>query len=78
MRKLSVNESSRIKNTVGKNIAEIRKQKGMTQENLANKLDLDRVSVAYMETGQRLPRITTLYVIAQTLGVDIRNFLDGV
>ena len=55
----------------GKRIAEIRKRRGLTQEELAYKLDISRLSVAFLETGRRWPRLTTLKRIAKALDIDL-------
>ena len=55
----------------GRRLAEVRKQKGLTQQQLAEKLDISLVSIGYIETGKRWPRLVTLYRIATALKVNI-------
>lgn len=77
MRKLSVNESNRLRKTIGSNIAKARNKKGLTQEQLADMLDTDRVTVAYAEIGKRTPKVSTLYQMAKALDVKASSFLSG-
>ena len=76
-RKLSVNEDKFVR-SVGRNVADARKTRGLTQEDVAEKADLDRVTIAYIETGKRTPKLTTLYQISKVLKVDVQSFFDGV
>lgn len=47
----------------------------MTQEQLANKLDIDPVTVSRFERGVALPSLLRLCHIAQTLGVTTSHLL---
>lgn len=58
---------------LGRRIAELRRQHGFTQEALAAKTGLDRVAIAYIETGKRTPRASSLYKIAVGLDIDINE-----
>jgi transcriptional regulator with XRE-family HTH domain len=62
---------------LGKRVAEVRKSKGVTQEQLAALTGLDRVAIAYIETGKRMPRVTSIYKIAVGLGVDVSELFRG-
>lgn len=62
----------------GKNVARVRKEKGLTQEQLAESLDVSVVTIAYIETGKRWVRIGTLSKIASKLNVDISILFVGV
>jgi transcriptional regulator with XRE-family HTH domain len=55
----------------GKQVASIRKSRGFTQQTLADKLDMHITSIGLIETGQRWPRLATLYKIADILGVNV-------
>jgi transcriptional regulator with XRE-family HTH domain len=61
----------------GRRLAEVRKSKGMTQQRLAEKLDISLVSVGYIETGKRWPRLGTLHRIADCLGVPLSELFKG-
>lgn len=47
----------------------------MTQERLAERADLDRVTVVRIETGVSSPRLDHLFLIADALGVPLRNLI---
>lgn len=51
-------------------LQELRKEKGFSQQQLANKLFVDRTSVANWETGRRIPDALTITQICRCLGVD--------
>ena len=61
----------------GKRVAEVRRAKGLTQQQLAEKLDISLVSIGYIETGKRWPRLATLHRIADCLGVPLEQFFKG-
>ena len=61
----------------GKRLADVRKSKGITQEALAEELDISAVSVTYLETGRRWPRLLTLHRIAEALDVKVEEFFRG-
>ncbi len=53
----------------GKVIREMRLDAGLTQEQLGLEAGLRRTFVSLLELGQQLPSLTTLFKIAQALGV---------
>jgi transcriptional regulator with XRE-family HTH domain len=57
--------------SLAKRIASLRKQKGLTQEKLADAADIDRVALANIETGKRRPTVTTIYRLSHALGVNV-------
>lgn len=69
-------ESKQLK-AFGKRLSEVRRAKGLTQQELAEKLDISLVSIGYIETGKRWPRLTTLHRIADALGVPLEQFFKG-
>lgn len=58
-------------NTIGASIAKLRKEKGMTQEELAGIIGVSAQSVSKWETGTTMPDIMLLPVIASTFEVSI-------
>ena len=58
-----------MRKLVGENTARIRKEKGLTQEALAEKSGLSQQYISGLENGQRNPTIVTLYELATALGV---------
>ena len=64
-------------NKLSRRIADVRKQKGFTQERLAEEADLDRVALANIETGRRRPTVTTLYKLAKAMNIDVVDLFKG-
>ena len=61
---------------VGKNISELRKKKGLTQQELGNKLFVTDKAVSKWERGLSLPDISILEKLADILDTDIYNILQ--
>ena len=55
------------------NIKHIRIEKGMNQEQLAEKLEVDRSAVAKWETGEAMPRAEKIPKIAEALNCRIED-----
>lgn len=58
-------------------IAELRKEKGLTQKELAEKLFISDKAVSKWETGQSMPDITLLRPLSEILGVTTTELLEG-
>lgn len=56
---------------------ELRKEKGLTQEQLAEQFGVSRRSVSRWETGSSLPDIELFVEMADYYEVDLRELLDG-
>ena len=61
----------------GKRVAELRRECGLTQEQLAEKVGLTVRTIASIEQGVRWARITTLHKIAKGLDVETSELLKG-
>lgn len=62
-----------FRSRLGKRLQDLRKQKGLSQEELAAKIGLDRVSVGYIEQGIRTPKLRTLFTMAAALEVSLED-----
>ncbi|HWB68967.1 MAG TPA: helix-turn-helix transcriptional regulator [Solirubrobacterales bacterium] len=62
----------------GENLARLRREAGLTQEELAARAAVHRTQVGLLETGQRQPRIDTLVKLAGALSVDSCALLEGI
>jgi transcriptional regulator with XRE-family HTH domain len=60
-------------NLVGTNIRRYRKRAGLSQEALAEKLDLSLNFIGQVERGSRAPSFSSLGRIAQVLKVDVQD-----
>lgn len=65
-----------IKYLVGIRIKQLRKNKGFTQEKLAEEALLDRTYIASVERGKRNISIVNIEKISQALGVSLKEFFD--
>lgn len=65
------------KNITGRLIAELRKQKGFTQKELAEKLMVTDKAISRWETGKGLPDTSLLKPLGDVLGVSITELLSG-
>lgn len=54
---------------LGHNIRELRKAHGLTQEDLADRLEIHRVSLARIERGRRMPDWAFVCKLAEVFGV---------
>jgi len=54
---------------LGKNIKKYRREKGMSQETLAEKINLSVNYIGMLERSEKLPSLTTLIKIANALDV---------
>lgn len=64
---------------LGARIAQLRKEQGITQVQLAETLDVSQQTITAYETGRRRIQVSTLPVIAQALGVTVEALVadDG-
>lgn len=61
----------------GKLIAELRKKQGLTQQQLANKLNLSNKTISKWESGNGSPDISNLPLLAEALGISVDELLRG-
>ncbi len=61
---------------IGQKIAEIRKSKGLTQEDLAGLTELDRSYISEIENGHKNLSVMSLLKISTALKVKPSKFLD--
>jgi transcriptional regulator with XRE-family HTH domain len=59
----------KFRQNFGHRVAVIRKEQGMTQEQLARAMKVDPVFVAFLEGAKRNPSFGTLYKLAKALEV---------
>ena len=62
---------------IGEFLRELRKEKGLTQEQLSEQFNISRRSVSRWETGSNMPDVGLLIEIADFFAVDIREIIDG-
>ena len=61
----------------GKFIAEVRKEKGLTQRELADLLFISDKTISKWETGKGLPEVALMLPLCNTLGITVNELLCG-
>jgi len=62
---------------IGRFIAECRKNKKMTQEELAEKIGVSRKAISRWENGKNMPDLTLFKPICDNLGITVNELLSG-
>lgn len=62
---------------IGKFIAALRKEKGMTQEQLGEKLGVTNKTVSRWENGNYMPDVEMLSLLSEEFGVSINELISG-
>ena len=65
-----------LRKLVGRNVRRFRREKGWTQEVLAEVAGVSQQSISDLENGKSNPTILTLHELAQGLGVRPMDLLD--
>lgn len=58
-----------MRQLVGRNFARLRRQKGLTQEQVAETSGISQQYLSGLENGRRNPTVITLHDLAEALGV---------
>ena len=69
------NETTKLK-ILGRNIFNARRAKGISQNKLADMLDISREHLAKIETGKRRISLKLLFVLSETLELTEAELLD--
>ena len=64
-------------NVVSESIKKLRKEKGMTQDELAEKLCVTRQAVSNWEMGKTQPDVDTLTKLAEVFDVSVEQIIYG-
>lgn len=69
-----------MRTLVGRNFARIRREKGLTQEEVAARSGLSQQYISGLESGRRNPTVITIFELSQALGVSHVDLVipDGV
>ena len=62
---------------IGKFIQELRKEKGLTQVELAEKLGVSNRTVSKWDNGNNLPDFSMFNILCEELNISINEFLSG-
>ena len=69
-------EFSEYSHMLGHHMQQIRRSRNLTQEQVAELLGMDRVSIGYIEQGRRAPKLSTLFSLARVYDVDMQEFFS--
>lgn len=72
---INVKNKALIK-AVGSKIRELRILRELSQEDLANEADVPLSQIGRIERGENNPTISTLFVLAQALHVELKELVD--
>ena len=61
----------------GKFIAQMRKEQGLTQSQLADKLFISNKTISKWETGKGLPEVSMMLPLCEILGINVNELLTG-
>ena len=64
------------KKLLGVRIKELRKTRGLSQEQLSGKIDIDPKHLSRIESGRSFPSLDTLEKLANALQVEIKDFFE--
>lgn len=67
-----------LKAQLGQRIKELRKRRGLTQEQLAEAADRSVKAISNIEGGRGGAPIETLYILSEQLGVELKDLFEGV
>lgn len=60
---------------IGRNILYFRQQQGLTQQQLADALGMNKMTISNYEKGKRQPNIETVKAICKALGISLMQFM---
>jgi len=63
------------KKYIAKKIKEYRKKSGLTQAELAEKIDIGTKQISRLELGDFYPSLNTFFKIIETLNIDLEEFV---
>lgn len=62
----------------GDNLVRVRKQSGLSQDEVALRASVHRTEISQIERGLRIPRVDTLVKLSGSLEVDPSELLNGI
>jgi len=69
--------STYLKTYIGGQVKTLRKQTGLTQAELGEKIGRTAEAISNVETGKRLPSLDTLIAVSEALGVPLTDFFPS-
>ena len=69
--------AAHVRKVVGETVRDLRLAAGLSQEELAYRAGLNRTYIGPIENGERSVGLDALVVLADALGVSVREFFTG-
>mgnify|MGYP003580075226 CR=1 FL=1 len=69
-------KKNELKKKIGQRIIQLREKKGWSQSDLARACGKDRQAIEKLENGRVNPTLYTLYEVAESMQVSIRDLID--
>lgn len=66
----------KLKNSIGRKLKALRKEHNLSQEKIAEYVDMSREHISCIERGKNLASTETLYRLAEYFKIDIKEFFD--
>ena len=73
----SRNSMQEILLTLGNRMRSLHERKEMSQETFADVCGLHRTAVGLLERGRSIPRLDTLLIVSEHIGVAVSELLEG-
>ncbi len=64
----------KLRNNIGKKVKALRLEHGLSQEKLAECVNMSREHISCIERGKNLANVETLYYFAKFFKIDIKDF----
>jgi transcriptional regulator with XRE-family HTH domain len=64
-----------VRERIGLNLQRLRRERGLSQEELAHRASVHQTYLSGVEQGKRNPSVMVLHRIAEALGVDIGDLV---
>lgn len=65
-----------LQKTLAQNLRRYRLRAGLSQEQIAERMDVDRAYVSGLERGRRNPTLMTLWLAGRALGVTVADLVN--
>ena len=66
----------KLRNEIGRKLKQLRREKGLSQEKLAEYVNMSREHISCIERGKNLPTVETLYNFANYFEINIKDFFN--
>lgn len=66
----------KLRNSIGKKLRSLRIEHGLSQEKLAENINMSREHISCIERGKNLASIETLYNASKFFNINIKDFFD--